>query len=348
VPAALQDRGGWANRDSPGWFAEYASIVFERLGDRAGHWLTICEPATLATVGYLLGLMAPATRDLHASLRVGHHLLLGHGLAVQAYRASGASGAIGTSTGLAPCLPASERDDDRAAADRANLFHNATYLDPVLLGRYPDEVVSAHGAAWPEVRDGDLAVISSPVDFVGITYYGGQYVAAATDADGSDAGDAGEVPPHLVQMKAVAEYGERLTGARPLPPGGPSTDSSFPIAPDFLRAGLRWLKARYGNPPVIVTENGAAFDDVVDDAGRVDDERREDYLRQHLLAAHAAIEEDGVDLRGWMVWSFLDTWEFFAGHGWPFGLVHVDRGTLARTVKRSGRWYAGVMAQNAV
>jgi beta-glucosidase len=328
LPGDLQDRGGWANRDSAEWFAEFASVAFELIGDRASHWFTICEPSNPSLAGYMAGVLAPAMKDLFAGLRAAHHVNLAHGRAVQAFRASGAGGEIGTAISVADILPASDREEDIAAAASYDVFHNKMFIDPVMLGTYPVEVDEWFGDAWSAVRDGDLEVIATPTDFLGITYYSTSVVSAGT-TDGE-------------------EHGVRRGGALNITvgePDGPKTGLGWPIRPQGLVNVLRWIRDRYDNPPVIVTENGGAFDDVVTPDGRVEDAERLAYIRDHLMAAHAALEE-GIDLRGWYVWSFLDTWEFWLGLSARFGLVHIDYETLRRTVKSSGRWFAGVMAAN--
>ncbi|WP_037063078.1 GH1 family beta-glucosidase [Pseudonocardia acaciae] len=323
LPVALHHRGGWMNRDSAEWFAAYADVVYERLGDRVPRWMTICEPLSIAGGGYIDGLLAPRMRDLHSGLRVAHHVLLAHGRAVEAFRAGDATGEIGTSTGLSDIQPASGDPADLAAAARMNEHDNALYLDPIMRGEYPERIVARYGEAWPEVRDGDLATIAAPIDFLGVTYYQGQVVAAADDAlTGVDA----------------------LLGVRTVPTGRPVTGIGWDINPEGLTRALLWLKERYGDFPLVLTEFGAAFDDVVVD-GAVDDRARREFLCGHLIAAHAAIRR-GVDLRGAFVWSLLDTWEFWLGVTARFGIVHVDYETKRRTVKESGHWYARVMAEN--
>jgi beta-glucosidase len=337
-PAVLQDQGGWANRDSAEWFGEYAAVVFERLGDRVEQWMTLCEPLSIAQGGYVAGLLAPRMRDLYAGLRAGHHVLLAHGRAVEAYRASGFGGEIGTSTGFTDVQPASGSEADRAAAERVHEHHNALYLDPVMRGEYPAAAAERFGDAWPEIADGDLATISAPIDFLGVTYYMGVVVA---DSDGHTAAGSGSDNP-LVDDDAF----DALLGVRTVPTGRPATDIGWEINPGGLSRGLAWLRKRYGDFPIVLTEVGAAFDDAVVD-GRIDDARRVAFLRDHLVEAHRAIEQ-GVDLRGCYIWSLLDTWEFWLGCTARFGLVHVDYETRRRTIKSSGYWYRDVIARNGV
>jgi beta-glucosidase len=342
LPAALQDRGGWANRDSADWFAEYASIVFDRLGDRVTHWFTICEPQSVAHHGYITGDVAPCMRDLYAGLRATHHLLLGQGRAIEAFRASDAKGQIGNCHALADIRSVSEDEDDVAAAERTNAYVNALSLDAMLRGKYPQQIVEWFGDAWPSVADGDLATISVPMDFVGISFYIHSIVGAPVDgARGADAfrdkaiGSAGPLGDGLA----------RLMDIRVAEPTRPTTGLEWEIVPDGLTRVLRWLCDRYGNPPVFISETGASFEDTVTDDGQVKDPYRIDWMRDHLLAAHRAIEE-GVDLRGLFYWGFLDTYEFNLGNNTRFGLVYFDYETQQRIVKDSGYWFRDVIANN--
>ena len=309
---------------------------------RGAHWFTFCEPLSVAHFGHIAGELAPAMKDVFAGLRAAHHINMAHGRSVQAFRASGAAGQIGTATLVVDVQPASDTEEDIAAADRVNGYFNELFLDPVMLGRYPQRIVEWLGEAWPPVRDGDLEVISTPIDFVGVTYYFGQVVSDASGAGGPlpDAGGDAELFD-----TAVGSLGMMLK-ARMAPASDRQTGLGWPIYPEGATRVLKWISDRYGNPPIIVTENGVAFDDQVVD-GRVDDGERIDYLRDHFIAAHHAIEQ-GVDLRGWYVWALLDTWEFSLGFKGRFGLIHVNYDTLARTIKDSGRWFAEVMANNGL
>ena len=339
LPEALADRGGWLNRDCAGWMAEFATVLFERLGDRVDHWLTMCEPMSVAHYGYVVGELAPGIRDVHAGLRATHNVLLGHGRTVEAFHASGAQGEIGIINVMADIRPASDRPEDVAAARRTHAYYHALYLDPIVRGAYPRELVEWFGEAWPTYPDDDLAVISTPIDFIGIDYYCGS--AVADDPGGAGTGGVAD------EIGAAGPIGDglaRLLKVRVIPPTGPFTDVGWEITPDGLHRVLCWLRDRYPGMPVYITEIGAVFEDTVID-GAVDDPARQAYIRDHLLAAHRAIA-DGVDLRGCFIWSFTDTWEYDLGYGARFGLVHVDYETQRRTVKGSGAWYAGVAKAN--
>ncbi|HEY8426711.1 MAG TPA: GH1 family beta-glucosidase [Limnochordales bacterium] len=322
LPGALQDRGGWANRDVVGWFAEYAGVMFERLGDRVRHWITLNEPWCVAHLGYVAGVHAPGMRDLWAGLRAAHHLLLAHGEAVAAFRASKAAGGkIGITLNLGPQHAATESEADRAAADRSDAYHNRLFLDPLFKGRYPDVLVRHFGGAWPEVTDEDLAIIRRPIDFLGVNYYSRGVVADAP--------------------------GEGLLGIRGVDTGGPRTAMGWEIYPEGLYELLVRLHREYGGLPLYITENGAAFDDRLDASGEVDDGERLDYLRRHFLQARRAID-DGVRLEGYFVWSLMDNFEWALGYSKRFGIVYVDYPTQRRIVKRSGRWYRQVIEANGV
>ena len=322
LPGALQDLGGWANRDVVGWFAEYAGVLFERLGDRVRHWITLNEPWCVAHLGYVAGVHAPGMRDLWAGLRAVHHLLLAHAAAVRALRASRAAGAqIGITLNLAPQHPATDSEADRAAADRADAYQNRLFLDPIFRRRYPEVLVRHFGPAWPAAPEEDLAAIAVPIDFLGINYYSRSVVADAP--------------------------GEGLLGVRTVQGSGPRTAMGWEIYPEGLYELLVRLHREYGVRDLYITENGAAFDDRPDGAGRVDDAWRVDYLRRHFAQAHRAIQE-GVGLRGYFVWSLLDNFEWAQGYSQRFGIVYVDYATQRRTVKRSGHWYRQVIEANAL
>lgn len=300
--------------------------------------MTICEPLSIALGGYIGGLIAPRIQDLYAGMRAGHHVLLAHGRAVQAFRASGAQGEIGTSTGLTDVQPATDSHEDRAAAERVRIGHNALYLDPVMRGQYPAAAPAWYGEAWPEIRDGDLAVIASPIDFLGVTYY-----TSSDVAHGEPPSDVPQTDLRWLEPEA-SEY-DAILDTHTVPRAGrPRTGIGLPIDAGGLTRGLTWLRDRYGDFPLVLTETGAAFDDVVVD-GTVDDGARLGFLRDHAIEAHRAIA-DGIDLRGFYVWSLLDTWEFWLGCTARFGLVHIDYETRTRTVKSSAWWYRDVMAAN--
>ncbi|MFH2051476.1 MAG: GH1 family beta-glucosidase [bacterium] len=320
LPAALDERGGWRNRDSADWFADYAAVVFGRLGDRVDLWATLNEPWVVVDAGYVHGVHPPGLKDLAAAPLVTHNLLRAHGQAVRCFRAQ-SRGRIGIVVNLEPKDPATDAPADLAATRRADAYMNRQYLDPLLLGRYPLEMAEIYGADWPEFPADDFALIGQPVDFIGLNYY------------------TRSVNRHDPAAAPV--------GASPVrQPGALYTELGWEVHPASLVRVLTWIKDRYGNPPLYITENGAAFVDPEPDAdGRIADVLRVDYLRSHLLAAREAIEA-GVDLRGYMAWSLLDNFEWACGFAKRFGLYRVDPVTQDRTLKDSGRFYREVIGSN--
>ena len=318
LPAALDDSGGWLNRDIAGWFADYASLVFRRLDDRVTHWATINEPWVVADGGYLHGALAPGHRNLFEAPIASHNLLRAHGAAVEAYRALGRHD-IGLVVNLEPQVPASPDPADVAAARRVDAYMNRHYLDPAVLGQYPDELAEIFGEAWPTFPEGDLALIRQPIDFLGVNYY----TRSVRRHD-----------PGAWPLAATAVRQPRST----------YTETAWEVHAAAFTDVLVWVRQRYGAIPIHVTENGAAFyDPPTAEHGRVHDPLRVSYLRDHLRAAHAAIAA-GVDLRGYMVWSLLDNFEWSLGYSKRFGIVHVDFATQQRTPKDSARYYARVIA----
>ncbi|MGE5154600.1 MAG: GH1 family beta-glucosidase [Bdellovibrio bacteriovorus] len=316
LPAALQDRGGWLNPDSPSWFADYGSLLFRTLGDRVPLWVTINEPWVVTVLGHLTADHAPGHRDLFEPPRVAHHLLLAHAEAVAAHRAL-ARGQIGMAVNLEPQHPASCSPTDQAATARRDAFVNRWFLDPLFLGAYPPELESIFGAAWPEIPADDYARIHCPGDFIGVNYYSRGLVRADPTA-------------------------EPLGAMRVTPEGAPLTSMDWEIYPAGLTEILLWLKGRYGSPALYITENGAAFEDPPRAGGEVPDPDRAAYLHCHIDAARDAVAQ-GVDLRGYFVWSLLDNFEWSQGYSKRFGLFHIDPGSRARIPKSSARFYREVI-----
>jgi len=329
LPQALQDAGGWESRDTAHRLAEYAGIVADRYGDRVAMWMPLNEPVVVTMLGYAVGTHAPGLQLGFGALPVAHHLLLGHGLAVQALRAGGAEN-IGIASNHAPAWPASESDADREAASSYDTLVNWLFSDPILTGTYPDGLE----AFMPGPVEEDLAVISAPLDWFGINYYQPTLVGAPGTATGASPVLQGAALPEGVPFEP-----RLLTGC-------PTTDFGWAIVPDGLRQILTKFWARYGHrlPPVFVTESGCSFHDTVDADGRVRDQSRIDYHRDHLAAVAAAIAE-GVDVRGYFAWSLLDNFEWAEGYDERFGLVHVDYDTLTRTPKDSYTWLQRELAR---
>jgi beta-glucosidase len=325
LPQPLEDAGGWLSRATADRFADYASLVGSRFGDRVAHWVPVNEPNVVTMLGYALGVHAPGRRLLFDALPAAHHLLLAHGRAVQALRATGAR-SIGTATNHTPVWAASGSSEDKEAAAFYGLLWNRLFADPVLRGTYPEGLESA----MPGPVADDLRIINSRLDFYGVNYYNPTRVAGpSTPAPEGSPLRAGELP------------------FVPLPVEGyPLTDFGWPVVPEGLRDLLVLMDHEYDKllPPVFVTENGCAYDDAPDVSGRVADDRRIDYLDGHLRAVGQAIEA-GVDVRGYFTWSLLDNFEWAEGYTKRFGLVHVDYATQRRTPKDSYRWYAGLIAE---
>jgi beta-glucosidase len=318
LPAALDDRGGWLNPDIAHWFADYASILFRKLDDRVTMWTTLNEPWVVTDGGYLHGALAPGHRNRFEAPIATHQLLRAHGAAVQAYRAAGKH-RIGIVVNLEPKYPASESSEDRAATVRAHAYMNRQYLDPVFLGRYPKELGEIFGEAWPDWPADELAFIKQPIDFVGINYYTRNVTRF----------DASSWP-----LRAAPVRQKQAT----------YTETSWEVFPQGLTDALAWVKERYGNPPIYVTENGAAFfDPPVVEGDHLSDPLRVDYLRKHLKALHAALAA-GADVRGYFVWSLFDNFEWSLGYSKRFGIVHVDFESQRRTPKDSARFYSRVIA----
>jgi beta-glucosidase len=318
LPAALDDQGGWLNRDIAGWFADYATTVFRRLDDRVTRWATLNEPWVVSDGGYLHGALAPGHKNRFEGPIASHNLMRAHGAGVQAYRAVGKH-EIGLVVNLEPQTPASDAPEDLAAANRVDAYMNRQYLDPALLGSYPEEMTEIFGEAWPRWPARDLELIRQPIDFLGINYY-----------------------TRSVRRHEPTNYPLRVAVVRQ--PGATYTETSWEVRPRSFTEILCWVKDRYGDLPLYVLENGAAFyDPPVAEAGRVHDPLRVSYLRSHIRAAHDALAA-GVNLRGYMVWSLLDNLEWSLGFSKRFGIVHVDFASQTRTPKDSAHYYAKVIA----
>ena len=317
LPAALDDHGGWLNRDSAAWFADYARVLFRALDAGVALWATLNEPWVVTDGGYLHGGLAPGHRNLFEAPLAAHNLLRAHAEAVRAYRAEGKQ-KIGLVVNLEPKYPASRGAEDVAATARADAYMNRQFLDPVFLGRYPDELREIFGKAWPSFPAADLELIRTPFDFLGVNYYSRGVVADAPDS-----------PP--LRLSRVKQEGAL------------HTEMDWEVYADGLFDALMWVKARYGGIPLYVTENGAAFPDPPQAGPEgVSDPLRVAYLADHLRAARRAIAH-GVDLRGYFAWSFLDNFEWSHGFSKRFGIVHVDYASQRRTPKASARFYADVI-----
>lgn len=317
LPVTLQEEGGWLERDTASRFAEYVSVVADRLGDRVTKWITVNEPAEHTLFGHALGAHAPGKQLMFDALPAAHHQLLAHGLAVQALRASGATD-IGIANSHGPTWPASQDQPDLEAADFYDLLLNRLFADPVLLGEYP----SGLGELMPGDVAADLKVISEPLDFYGVNYYAPTRVGAPQGEDIEFGGLTipAELPFSVQEIENV-----------------PVTEFGWPVVPEGLTELLTTFHERYGDrlPPVVITENGCSYEGIHDLA-------RIAYLDGHIRALHKAVEA-GVDVRGYFVWSLMDNFEWAEGYVQQFGLVHVNFGTQERTPKASYDWYRDLL-----
>ncbi|WP_085066509.1 GH1 family beta-glucosidase [Catenuloplanes japonicus] len=317
TPQTLQDGGGWASRDTAYRFADYASAVFDALGESVPVWLTVNEPKTVVQNGYIIGHHAPGIRDEPVAYLVAHHLALAHGLGVQALRATGSASRIGGALNLHPCYAA---DDNPLTLDAVRLYdgyENRLYLDPMFKGHYPQDVLDHQGPASPllqGIKDGDLEIISQPTDILAVQYYTPIYVTT----------DGGTVQKHPTTEAAWQQV---------YPPG--MYDILTRVTRDYAPASLT------------VTENGLPCPDEIGVDGSVDDAARVSFLRDHLAEAHRAIG-DGVPLESYHVWSLMDNFEWEAGYDQRWGLIYVDYPTQRRIFKRSANWYRSVISDNSL
>ncbi|MFJ9814833.1 GH1 family beta-glucosidase [Streptomyces sp. NPDC101151] len=316
LPQALQDRGGWPERETAFAFAEYASTVAERLGDRVKLWATLNEPSCSAWIGHLEGKMAPGWTDLTAAVRASYHLLLGHGLATQAIRAAAPDARVGIVNNLSTVHAVTDRPEDLAAARRHDGHVNRWWLDPVHGRGFPADMVETYGVELPE-QAGDSETIAAPLDWLGLNYYFPAYVADDPD---------GPAP----RVRSVRR------------PDVPRTGMDWEIDASGIETLLLRLTEEYGAGKIYVTENGSAFPDVVHPYGTVHDPERQDYLERHLAACASAARK-GAPLAGYFAWSLLDNFEWAYGYAKRFGLVHVDYRTQVRTIKGSGHRYADIV-----
>jgi beta-glucosidase len=314
LPQPLEDAGGWMARDTAERFADYAAVVADRLADRIPMWITLNEPFVVTAFGYALGIHAPGKALMLDALATAHHQLLGHGLATAALRAASVS-QVAITNNYSPAWPATDGAADVAAAAAYDTLHNRVFTDPLLLGRYPDLSAFGVGAAGLAcIRDGDLEIISAPVDALGVNYYNPTRLSALPDS------------PLPFQLEPI--------------PGYPLTNFGWPVIPAGLTELLTTLKDRYADqlPPVYITENGCSVADEPDLNGVIDDQPRISYLDSHIRAVADAMTS-GVDVRGYLVWSLMDNFEWGEGYHQRFGLVHVDFESQLRTPKASFGWF---------
>ena len=344
LPQALEDRGGWVERDTAARFSDYADIVARSLGEDVDHWITLNEPWCSAWLGYGSGAHAPGVRDIGRAAAATHHLLLGHALAISSLRAALPDARLGVTLNLAPHRSGSPHELDVAAARRAEGNLNRLFLDPIFRGSYPADMIEHYAATTPGfsvVRDGDLELISQPLDFLGVNYYQPRTVVDETRV--AEAREAGYFVSHAERDPLDVDL--RIESVET--PGRAKTDMGWEIDASGMTEVLVELQRDYTDLPIYITENGAAFYDYLDPAGRVRDLDRVAYLRGHVSAVHDSIDA-GVDVRGYFLWSLLDNFEWAFGYSRRFGIVWVEFPTGERVPKESFHWYADTVRANAV
>lgn len=321
LPQALDELGGWLNPDIVQWFGDYAETVFKHLDGRVQMWATINEPWVVTDGGYMHGALAPGHKSHYEAAIAAHRLMQCNAEAIRRYRKVGKH-QIGLVVNLEPKYPASQSPEDLAANNRADAYMNRQFMDPAFFGTYPKELKEEiFGDAWPEWPKHEMDALKEKMDFLGINYY--------TRSVTRNAPEAWPVKAAAVRQP-LATYSE--TGWETFPQG--------------LRDILNWVRTRYGNPPVYITENGSAFfDPPVAENGRVDDPLRQSYMRKHIRAVSDAIA-DGCDIRGYYTWSLLDNLEWALGYSKRFGIVHVNYDTLERTPKESAKLYSRIIETN--
>ena len=311
LPQALQDRGGWNNREIVKWFEEYANVLTNRFGDRVKHWMTLNEPLCSAWIGHLYGDMAPGITDLQTALNASHHLLMSHGVASQVTRTNVKDSKVGIVINVTPAVPATDSDDDRRASKLADGFDNRWFLNPVFGQTYPADVIEELGMA-PQIETGDMSLINQPMDFLGVNFYFRQTIAS--NPYGSP------LPIKNIRRENVKR-----------------TAMDWEVHAPAFEEILTRINRDYKPKEIYITENGSAWDDEIV-SGEINDEERISYLQSHLDAMFAA-QKQGAPIRGYFAWSFMDNFEWAYGYDKRFGLVYVDYKTQKRTPKKSALYY---------
>lgn len=317
LPQDLEDKGGWRNRDTAYAYEKYVETVVKKLGDRVKYWATFNEMSCVIDLGYMTGYHAPGAKEnMKTCKQVAHHVLLAHGLGIQAIRRSSK---IKTNAGLvsnpAIPLPFYECDEDIDAARKCFKKVNSWLFDPIFLGKYPEDIKKEIGKDFPDVKSGDLKIINQPLDFLGINAYSGSYV---------------------IHHDKTLKFPE---------PFAPSTDMKWAIMEDCLYWGCRFTQEVYNPPPMYITENGCAFPDDVNESGRVDDISRVEYLKAHLKGVHRAFKEK-LPVKGYFCWSLMDNFEWAWGYTKRFGIIFVNYETFERIPKLSSEWYSKTIKNN--
>ncbi len=319
LPQVLQEQGGWLSRNTAFAFADYAEAVVGHLGDRVKHWITINEPFCISYLGHADGKHAPGMRDPQAAIIAAHHVLLGHGLAVPRIRALMPDAQVGITLDFSPIYAADDLPETRQAVTSEDTFRNRWFVEPVYRGTYPETLFAEQHVAPPPIQEGDMALISAPLDFLGVNYYSRQLIGGDPDNSGS--------------TRAIYPV-----------PGSAHTVMGWEVFPQGLNDLLLRLHRDYAPAALYVTENGAAYNDEWDGGDRVSDPERREYLVAHIEAVAHAIDQ-GAPVQGYFVWSFMDNFEWGEGYSKRFGVVYIDYPTQRRIVKDSGHWYHDLLAR---
>jgi beta-glucosidase len=330
LPQALEDAGGWPNRDTANRFADYAEIMMKALGDRVNHWVMLNEPKTFTSCGYWYGIHAPGRQDPLAFVRSTHTANLAQGLAFRAMKAVRPAAQIGSAFDVAPMYPFSQSPEDIAAAERWHRFQNLWFVYPALQGRYPDGVLPRERQIdLLGFKDGDGKLLRAPLDFIGLNYYTPVLVKHNPQGNG--------IPGLNTENIWATMHG--VTN---------KSDLGWAIYPQGFYDVLMQMHTELGNRPIEITENGGAFNTPPNATGKIDDDARIDYLRGHLLAMSRAMQQ-GVPIRAYHCWSLLDNFEWAEGYSQRFGIVYVDFDKAQkRTMKASGRWYSDIARTNVI
>ncbi|MBE0478753.1 beta-glucosidase [Candidatus Aerophobetes bacterium] len=323
LPQNLQENGGWANRDTVGYFEDYATLVAHRLAGRVHHWITHNEPWVVSFLGHAFGVHAPGIMDFPLALQVSHHLLLSHAETVTVLKDAGDERTkVGITLNLSPIHPASEKKEDVEAAKIYDGHLNRWFLDPIFYGAYPPDMLDCYGEKVPQILPGDIGTISKKIDFLGVNYYTRHIVKH-------------DPRQRILKISSV------------VPKEAEFTDMGWEIYPSGIYELLKRVQNDYSPEVMYITENGAAFPDTIGNDGKVEDERRINYLKEHFSFAHKAMLE-GVRLKGYFVWSLMDNFEWAYGYSKRFGLIYVDYPTQKRIFKKSANWYRQVIQSNSV
>ncbi len=327
LPHALHERGGWLNRDTAHAFADYAELAAQRLGDRVAWWITLNEPWCSAYLGYGIGMHAPGLCDMQSAMNSAHHLLLAHGLALPRLHSQIPQARVGIALNLTPVSAADDNEVTLQGVQHADIFHNRWFLDPLFRGVYPQQLFDDLAVNPPPIKNGDMTLISTPLDFLGVNYYSRSLIRTKRNVRANGSG-------------SVREKYEQVAPV----PGATYTEMAWEIYPRGVQEVLLRVYQDYAPPLLLITENGAAFEDQWDGGAHITDKRRVLYLREHIQMLEEVLKR-GVPVRGYFAWSFLDNFEWTDGYSKRFGLVYVDYATQRRIVKDSGHWYASFIAE---